>query len=436
MKEAKINRSNSGPTPGSLPKLKPSTKSNRLRILLIHAIDYPIGGASSAHTHLIIKGLRQNQADAALIIPHGESWGGMKNKQLQGRYDGVPFVFMSRSTDRSRHKLRRTQETLSTMRKTARFLRTRYKSGKLDAVILATPDFFKLLPVITTCLLGKIPFFIWSVERMSLNRDKQGPTAILRHISYLIAERILPRFAKGCIILSPYLSKYYLKYIRSSSLIISPNLVAPETISAAPRDAARENNLPDKSILVYSGSFAPKDGIPYLIEAFSLVANNRPDLNLVLLGKNDDPHVFSRLYRQIDSLGLRNRVEMPGYVSLEKLHSFYRKAKILLACRANIPFAHYSYAWKMGEYFLSERPVLASRVGSISEYFTDEKDIFLARPGDPKDIAEKITAILKDYPRALRIAAAGRETVIRDMHYIPQMAKFLEFISKQLNQSI
>jgi len=421
-------------TVGNLHETNTSSERSPLRILLISVIDYPFGGASSAHSHLVVKGLRANHADAALVIPHGESWGGMNNRRLMGCHDGIPFIFMSRSTDRPTGRMSRIWETLTAMRRSARFIAKRRAAGKLDAVMLYTPDFLKYFPIIFTCLRRKIPFFIWSVERMSFNRDKRGSAAALLRLSYRIAERILPRFAAGVIAITPSLKEYYQEIIDPDRIMISPIIVAPKNTNDPLPHAGPEGKRGSKneSSLLYAGSFAPKDGIPCLVEAFGLIASSFPDLHLVLLGKNDDPGVFAHLKRQVEGLGLTGRVEMPGFVSPEKLQAYYRTAKILLACRADTPFARYSIAWKMGEYALSGKPILAAKVGEVEKVFAEGKEIYLARPDDPGDIAKTITFILKDYPRALQVAAAAKEMASRDLDFIPQTARVLDFIKHRL----
>lgn len=405
-----------------------------LRLLLIAVTDYPVGGATSAHCRLIVKGLRMNHADAALVIPHGENWGGMKNRKLRSHPDGVPFVFMSRSTDRPLNKLPRILETLNAMRRCARFIRSRRAAGKLDAVLILTPDFFKYFPIIFACLHRKIPMFLWPVERMSLNRDKRGPSAAALRLSYRIAEGILPRFASGIIVLTSRLKDYYQEIVDPDRIMISPILVAPEkTFNLPPKtEFGRNGKREHESVLLYAGSFAPKDGVPYIIEAFSLIAPSYPDLRLILLGKNNDPRIHARLRERIKGLGLQERVDMPGFVSRERLRRSMQKAAVLLACRADIPFAHYSIAWKMGEYALTGNPILAARVGDIEKIFTDGEEIYLARPNDPGDIAEKLISIIEDYPRARGVGTAARERAVRELDYMPQTALVLDFVKRNL----
>jgi len=46
----------------------------------------------------------------------------MKTRKRRGRSDGVPFIFMSRSTDRPMRKASRIRETLTAMCRVARFI--------------------------------------------------------------------------------------------------------------------------------------------------------------------------------------------------------------------------------------------------------------------------------------------------------------------------
>jgi len=64
------------------------------------------------------------------------------------------------------------------------------------------------------------------------------------------------------------------------------------------------------------------------------------------------------------------------------------------------------------EAMAAEKPVVATRVGSIGTTLIDGKTGYLATPGDAGEIADRVTELLKDPDRAAAMGRAGREEVI------------------------
>jgi glycosyltransferase involved in cell wall biosynthesis len=64
------------------------------------------------------------------------------------------------------------------------------------------------------------------------------------------------------------------------------------------------------------------------------------------------------------------------------------------------------------EAMASEVPVVATRVGSVSETVRDGETGFLATPGQPQEIADRIVALFEDPELAKRMGRSGREHVV------------------------
>ncbi len=60
----------------------------------------------------------------------------------------------------------------------------------------------------------------------------------------------------------------------------------------------------------------------------------------------------------------------------------------------------------------SEKPVVATRVGSVPESVKDGQTGYLVTPGDSQRMAERVVELMTDRPRALSMGRAGREQVL------------------------
>jgi glycosyltransferase involved in cell wall biosynthesis len=129
-----------------------------------------------------------------------------------------------------------------------------------------------------------------------------------------------------------------------------------------------------------------------LIEAITIVRQQRPGFGLVLTGGN------------LDALGtLPDWVDRRGLVPLAELRSLYRTAAVLA-----FPSRYEGFGLPPLEAMASGLPVAASRAGSIPEVVGDAAVLF--DPDDPADIAR---GILEALERGPELTAAGLERVRR-----------------------
>jgi glycosyltransferase involved in cell wall biosynthesis len=105
-------------------------------------------------------------------------------------------------------------------------------------------------------------------------------------------------------------------------------------------------------------------------------------------------------------------------------------ADILFVCRTNSPYANHGFPWKLGEYCMTGRPIIATRVSDIEQYFKDNEDLFIVEPNNSYAIAEKIAFIFDNYPQALSIAQKGEKTATKCFGYLEKTREIIEFIRK------
>jgi glycosyltransferase involved in cell wall biosynthesis len=84
---------------------------------------------------------------------------------------------------------------------------------------------------------------------------------------------------------------------------------------------------------------------------------------------------------------------------------------------------------KLAEYLASGRPVVASKVGDLTEFLADGVNAYLSEPGDERMFAGKMLAILLNPARATQIGAAGQETCIQHLDYRSQVDGLAKFFT-------
>jgi glycosyltransferase involved in cell wall biosynthesis len=410
-----------------------------MNLLLVDAVDFPFGGAHSVHVNLLMKGFRENKADASLIIPYGRKREALSaSKKKYGHFDGIPYCFVRYS--KSIVKGFRFLDIFIGAIHTAALIGKRKRKKKLDSVILGgLPDILRDSPIILTCAIFKIPLYFWLVEKASLSEDYRGIVGYLNRKSQQLTEWGLSKFSSGVIVISSGLKQHYLKHLPESKILINPILVSESIHDSINRQSVNtvkekmQQAFKGKRLLVYSGSFGEKDGIFFLIEAFGEIIKAYPDTVFVMTGKNYSEVFMDKIRSYIKDRHLEEKIQLPGFVNADELLCYNMLADILLACRSNSPFANHGFPWKLGEYCMTERPIIATRVSDIENYFVNNESLFIVEPNNPGAIAEKVKYIFSDYENALAVAKRGKAIALKEFGYFEKAADVINFITANNN---
>jgi glycosyltransferase involved in cell wall biosynthesis len=397
-----------------------------MNVYLIHCIDFPNGTAGSAHAKLIVQGMRKNKVNTTLIIPYGTTQSSHSNNtKLIGHQDGVPFYYSGGST-----VLPKNYRFLFLVRAMIRTSILLFKKRKrLDSIIIGTPDFIIFLPIIIICIFSRIKFFIWTVELMSSNEEFRGIKGIIRYISALIAERIFPHLSDGYIVISSFLNQFYKKINSRQKLLISPILVDINYSPLKKQATKNDYGLTGKKIILYSGTFAEKDGFIFILESFAKLCSEVQDVMLVTTGNPVVSAVKEIIIQTSEDLNISDKVKHLGYLYRDELQQVMNIADILLVYRTKSIFAQYGLPWKLGEYCYFNKPIIASKIGDLPNYFEDLQSIFFVEPENPEALYKKMLYIFNNYSFALKVAQKGHDTALKKFDHINETKKIIEFIT-------
>lgn len=182
--------------------------------------------------------------------------------------------------------------------------------------------------------------------------------------------------------------------ISGKSVITIPNGVDMKMFSAeggsasggeSKNDARAKFGLPlDKKIVLYSGNLYVWKGVSNLIEAAQFLDSN----TLVLILGALRPSEISK-YPNVEFLGNRPYKEVPLYLKAADV--------LVLPNSALGQSVLYTSPLKMFEYMASQRPIVASRLPSITEVLNDNNAV-LVEPDNPEDLAAGIKRALEGDP--------------------------------------
>jgi len=208
-----------------------------------------------------------------------------------------------------------------------------------------------------------------------------------------------------------------------------PNGVDIETFS--PDTTPRKRSRDRTKRLLFVGRISPEKGLHVLIDALPHILARCPSVTLEIVGReemtpvdfvvalSDDERVsnliafydgtsyLQRLETRIQEQGLSRIVSFAGYVPHEQVPAHYRSADILV----NPSFTE-SFGRSLIEAMSCGLPVVASRVGGMTEVLDGGDCGLLVEPGDAQALAKAVTAVLCDGDWCARMCRSARERVI------------------------
>jgi len=158
---------------------------------------------------------------------------------------------------------------------------------------------------------------------------------------------------------------------------------------------------PDQRTVVFCGRLVESKGLGVLLEAMREVP---VPWGLRVIGDGDDAARFERRCRQLD---LGGRVKFLGSLPRDAVHAIFVRAAVVV-----VPSLWPEPLGMVGPEALAHGcAVVGSGVGGMGEWLIDGITGLVARPGDPHDLACRITRVLEDPALASRLGRAGRQLV-------------------------
>jgi glycosyltransferase involved in cell wall biosynthesis len=165
----------------------------------------------------------------------------------------------------------------------------------------------------------------------------------------------------------------------------------------------------NKLQIFYGGSFAPKDGLEYLISAFNTVSTAYPDIELVLTGKGHKQDM-DKITAQIAQCANKDKIAYKGFLSTESYYTLLNESDIFCMTRVNSKFANAGFPFKLGEFLAAGKAVIATRVGDVPNYLTNDVNALLINPDSVNELADALKIVLANADKRTSLGIAARKT--------------------------
>jgi len=201
------------------------------------------------------------------------------------------------------------------------------------------------------------------------------------------------------------------------SVVVVPN--AADMVDIPP-----PSPLPDRApgaLLGWVGTFGPWHGAEVAVKALV----HLPDaLHLLMIGDGERRLDCQRLARE---LGVDDRVEFTGTLPRAKVISRLQACDVLLSPHVPLgdaPF--FGSPTKIFDYMAIGRPIVASRLGQISDVLADGRTARLVEPGNDVDLANGIMDVVRSGGRGVAMGTAARLDAQHHHSWIMRVEQILD----------
>ena len=155
--------------------------------------------------------------------------------------------------------------------------------------------------------------------------------------------------------------------------------------------------------------FVEKKGVPDILEALSVLAGEGFPFRYILIGDGDDREAITS---KIHTLGLDDRVTLPGTLAHEQVLEFFQQADcFVLGCRIAKSGDRDGIPNVLAESMALGVPVVGTRVSGIPELVEHEVTGMLVDASNPQEFAQTLKRIVTDQALRQRIIPAARERI-------------------------
>ncbi|HYW75869.1 MAG TPA: TIGR04063 family PEP-CTERM/XrtA system glycosyltransferase [Gammaproteobacteria bacterium] len=225
--------------------------------------------------------------------------------------------------------------------------------------------------------------------------------------------------------------------IPADKVTVIPNAVNPEAFPFdAPSDTAlaTELGLTGKTVLGFVGSFYRYEGLDLLLDAMSLVARERRDICLLLVGGGPQEEA---LRTQANALQLQDHVHFTGRIPHDQIGRYYSVIDWMVYPRRSKRLTELVTPLKPLEAMALGKPVLASNVGGHRELIVDGENGILFPADSPERLASKVLEFVTRKDSKAILGHNGRRFIEHQRTWAASVAYYANvyFSMTQGNQS-
>jgi glycosyltransferase involved in cell wall biosynthesis len=170
----------------------------------------------------------------------------------------------------------------------------------------------------------------------------------------------------------------------------------------------------DRNRIVFVGRFDLHKGADVIIDAFAILASERPALTLDFIGPDrgilnqagEQIHLTEYLAAHVPNPDVRRRIVVHGQQTPDAIGTLRRRGLVTV-----VPSRYETFGYTAVEALTLGCPVIAAEAGGLAESVRDGKTGLHFESGEPRSLANQIAKLLDAPEWAAQLGEAGRQDI-------------------------
>lgn len=388
-----------------------------MNIIFISSGEYPDQHAAAIRHTTLAQGFKENGHSVKFLLLSSQQWA---NEEIE--YKGVHFKTFNNY--KGNNRVSRIFHFIKALNKLIITINNINEKAEIDGIIVFSIDIIIIKSLLSFAKEHKIKIFH---ERTELPYLIGRDNTLLGNLKFnFYINKLIPKF-DGIFVISDKLKEYLYKFNKNIEKILT----------VVDANFFIDNNPSPYSFpyIAYCGTMSGnKDGVPVLIEAFSMLAEKFTFHKLLLIGNDSDKTAIKDTIDSINKFNINEKVIFAGLVDRVEMPNLLGHADLLVVSKPDNEQNSGNFPIKIGEYLATGIPIVVTQVGEIPKFITDLENGFLALPNSPDSFFQKMDEALTNYDNAKAIGLKGKEIAKNVFDFKIQakiMADYINKIDKQ-----
>ena len=224
--------------------------------------------------------------------------------------------------------------------------------------------------------------------------------------------------------------------IDEARILVNPNGVDPEVYSPAVDGSAvrARLGLEGKLVIGFIGTFGRWHGAEVLADAFGTLLAEHPELRdrvrLLMIG---DGVTMPEVHAAIERHGIAEEVVLTGLVPQEQGPAHLAACDILASPHVPNPDGtpFFGSPTKLFEYMAMGKGIVASDLDQIGEVLEHDRTAWMVEPGNQRDLADGLLALIDDRGGRERLGTAARAEAIARYTWLEHTRRIIEALKER-----